>query len=143
MQKMNVGAQKKLQRPLIAGHGKPQAADATRHDSLMERLSARAIGMRRKAATALVVVSSVCLGVYAIVGHDGLVAYQHKHRQVDQLHRQIQNLQKENERLALHDQRLQSDPDTIEYEAREEMHYTRPGEVIYTLPQAPVAAQHK
>ena len=43
----------------------------------------------------------------------------------------------------LHDQRLQSDPDTLEYEAREQMHYTRPGEVIYTLPEAPGATKHK
>lgn len=143
MQKMNVGAQKKLQRPLLAGHGQPQAADAVERGSFLERLSTRAIGMRRKAATALVVSLSVFLGVYAIFGHDGLVAYQRKHQQVDQLRQQIQNLQKENERLALHDQRLQSDPDTIEYEAREEMHYTRPGEVIYTLPQAPGATASK
>jgi cell division protein FtsB len=35
--------------------------------------------------------------------------------------------------------RLQSDPNAIEHQAREELHYTRPGEVIYTLPDAPAA----
>ena len=30
--------------------------------------------------------------------------------------------------------RLASDPNAIEHEAREELRYTRPGEVIYTLP---------
>ena len=85
----------------------------------------------------------VSLGLYAIFGHDGIVAYQQKQHQAQELHQQILSLQKENERLALHDQRLQSDRDTIEYEAREQMHYTRPGEVIYTLPEAPKAAQHK
>jgi cell division protein FtsB len=29
---------------------------------------------------------------------------------------------------------LKSDPNAIEHQAREELHYTRPGEVIYTLP---------
>jgi cell division protein FtsB len=29
---------------------------------------------------------------------------------------------------------LQEDPDAIEHQAREELHYTRPGEVIVTLP---------
>jgi cell division protein FtsB len=38
---------------------------------------------------------------------------------------------------------LKNDRDTIEYEAREQMHYTRPGEVIYTLPQAPGSTQKK
>jgi cell division protein FtsB len=33
---------------------------------------------------------------------------------------------------------LKSDPDAIEREAREKLHYAKPGEVIYTLP---VAAQ--
>jgi cell division protein FtsB len=33
-----------------------------------------------------------------------------------------------------HVDRLQSDPNAIEHQAREELHYTRPGEVIYTLP---------
>ena len=57
--------------------------------------------------------------------------------EAQQLHQQILDLQKQNDRLALHDQRLKTDRDTIEYEAREQMHYTRPGEVIYTLPKAP------
>jgi cell division protein FtsB len=32
---------------------------------------------------------------------------------------------------------LKSDPDAIEYEAREKLHYARPGEVIYTLNNQP------
>jgi cell division protein FtsB len=31
---------------------------------------------------------------------------------------------------------LQNDPGAIEHQAREELHYTRAGEVIYTLPAA-------
>jgi cell division protein FtsB len=48
-------------------------------------------------------------------------------------------LQKENDRLHGHVDRLQNDPGAIEHEAREELHYTRAGEVIYTLPNAPSA----
>ncbi len=138
---MNVGVQKELQRELISGSVPPQATAA--QGTRMERLTTHALGMRRKAATALFVALSMFLGVYAIFGHDGLVAYQQKQHHAQQLQQQILNLQKENQRLALHDQRLQSDPDTLEYEAREQMHYTRPGEVIYTLPEAPTAAQKK
>ena len=32
---------------------------------------------------------------------------------------------------------LKSDPDAIEREAREKLHYARPGEVIYALPDQP------
>jgi cell division protein FtsB len=139
---MKMGAQKKLQRQLIAGHTQPQAS-ATAQGGRIERLTTRAVGMRRKAATVFFVALSVFLGIYAIFGHDGIVAYQQKQEQAQQLHQQILNLQKQNERLALHDQRLKNDRDTIEYEAREQMHYTRPGEVIYTLPQAPASTPKK
>ena len=138
---MNGGVQKELQRKLISGPVPAQTT--TTQGSRIERLTTHALGMRRKAATALLIVSCAFLGVYAIFGHDGLVAYQQKQHHAEHLQRQILSLQKENQRLALHDQRLQSDPDTLEYEAREQMHYTRPGEVIYTLPEAPGVKQHK
>ena len=35
---------------------------------------------------------------------------------------------------------LKNDPKTIEKEARERLHYTRPGEVVYTLPSVPAAS---
>ena len=138
---MRLGVQKELQRELIADAVSPQttATEGTR----MERFTTRALGMRRKAATVLLFVACGCLGAYAVFGHDGLLAYQQKQHQSHQLQQQILSLKQENQRLALHDQRLQSDPDTLEYEAREQMHYTRPGEVIYTLPEAPGAAKHK
>ena len=136
---MNLGSRKKLQRQLIPHDVPATPAEPVQQGSRIARFSASALEMRRKAATVLVVSLSVFLGVYAIFGHDGLVAYQQKQHQAQQLQQQILELQKQNERLALHDQRLKTDRDTIEYEAREQMHYTRPGEVIYTLPQAPVA----
>ncbi|MGH9616456.1 MAG: FtsB family cell division protein [Acidobacteriaceae bacterium] len=132
-----------MQRSLIAGDADAQGQPTPQPGSRSGRFATRALGLRRKAATILFVALSVCLGVYAIFGHDGIVAYQHKQRQAEHLHQQILSLQKQNEHLALHDQRLKNDRDTIEYEAREQMHYTRPGEVIYTLPQAPASAPHK
>ncbi len=131
-----------MQRQLISAHSRPEVLDEPT-GNWMERLSARALGIRRKAATVVLVALSLSLAGYAIFGHDGLVAYQHKQRQAAELHRRILSLQKENQRLTLHDQRLQSDRDTIEYEAREQMHYTRPGEVIYTLPEAPNSKHRK
>ena len=49
------------------------------------------------------------------------------------LRTEIERLSSENARLKQHVEHLESDPDTIEHEAREQLHYTRPGEVIYTL----------
>lgn len=131
---------KHLQRQLISHSA--EAEDQPQR-SRIQRLSASILGMRRKVATVVLIVLSVSLGLYAIFGRDGLVAYQQKQHQAEQLHQQIVDMQKENDRMALHDQRLRNNRDTIEYEARQQMHYTRPGEVIYTLPEAPKAATRK
>jgi cell division protein FtsB len=53
---------------------------------------------------------------------------------VKALNQQLTDLTDENERLKGHVERLQDDPGAIEAAAREELHYTRPGEVIVTLP---------
>lgn len=134
---MKLGSREKLQRQLIVDEIPEPAAVA--QGNWIASFSASVRGMRRKAATVMFVGLSMFLGFYAIFGHDGLGAYQQKQHQAQQLHQQILDLQKQNDQLALHDRRLKTDRDTIEYEAREQMHYTRPGEVIYTLPQAPAA----
>lgn len=91
---------------------------------------------RRRAAT--IATGALALGMaYGVIfGHNGLTAFVHKREEAGELQQQMQQLQKENERLTEHIDRLQSDPDAIEHEAREELHYTRSGEVIYTLPDA-------
>jgi cell division protein FtsB len=43
-------------------------------------------------------------------------------------------LDQENARLREHVERLKSDPDAIEHEAREKLHYAKPNEVIVALP---------
>ncbi|MGB6305639.1 MAG: septum formation initiator family protein [Acidobacteriaceae bacterium] len=140
---MNLGSRKKLQRQLISHDVPASVSGSAPQGSRIARFSASLLGMRRKAATVMFVALSMFLGFYAIFGHDGLVAYQQKQHEAQQLHQQILDLQKQNDRLALHDQRLKTDRDTIEYEAREQMHYTRPGEVIYTLPQTPATTTPK
>lgn len=73
---------------------------------------------------------------YGVVfGHNGLTSFAHKQAQTKSLQLEMQQLQKENDSLNEHVNRLRNDPDAIEHEAREELHYTRAGEVIYTLPK--------
>ena len=92
---------------------------------------------RRRAATIATGTLALVMAYGVIFGHNGLTAFAHKREEAKTLQQQMQQLQKENERLNQHIDHLQSDPDTIEHEAREELHYTRSGEVIYTLPNAP------
>jgi cell division protein FtsB len=88
----------------------------------------------RKVATGAGAVLALGMGYHVIFGQNGLTAYQQKRQDAQSLDRQLHNLQRENESLKGHVDRLQSDPNAIEHQAREELHYTRPGEVIYTLP---------
>jgi cell division protein FtsB len=92
----------------------------------------------RKIATVAGAVGAIGLGYHVVVGQNGLTAYQQKRNESRALTEQLQSLERENERLKGHVDRLQDDPNAIEHQAREELHYTRPGEVIYTMPDTPV-----
>lgn len=72
-------------------------------------------------------------------GKNGLTVWHKKRAEDRQLRQEINDLQQENARLREHIEHLKSDPDAIEHEAREKLHYAKPGEVIYALPAAPQA----
>src|SRR5277367_1507718 len=91
----------------------------------------------RKVATGAAALLAIGLGYHVIFGQNGITAYQQKRQDAQSLDRQLHSLQRENELLKGHVERLQNDPNAIEHQAREELHYTRPGEVIYTLPAGP------
>jgi len=103
----------------------PAIADAAR---------ARVFSVRRKLATGAVGVLAVFMAYGVVFGHNGLTMFAHKRAEERELRRQMDRLQVENDRLRGHVERLQNDPGAIEHQAREELHYTRAGEVIYTLP---------
>jgi cell division protein FtsB len=94
----------------------------------------RADAKDRRAATMATGMLALAMAYGVIFGHNGLTAFAHKRDETKSLQLQMQQLQKENERLHEHVDRLQNDPSAIEHAAREELHYTRAGEVIYTLP---------
>ena len=89
---------------------------------------------RRKAATVAAAALALGVGYHVVVGANGLTAYERKRQETHRLQQEMLDLQRENDLLQSHVQRLQSDPEAIEHQAREELRYTRPGEIIYTLP---------
>lgn len=95
---------------------------------------------RRRAATIATGTLALMMAYGVIFGHNGLTAFAHKREEAKSLQLQMQQLQKENQHLHEHVDRLQNDPSAIEHEAREELHYTRAGEVIYTLPDENTAS---
>ncbi|HEX2916941.1 MAG TPA: septum formation initiator family protein [Edaphobacter sp.] len=107
---------------------------------LLFRLISDAVGGWRRWATVAAVVLTIGVAYHVVFGQNGLTAYQRKLQDANHLETQLRSLQHENEMLKSHIDRLKEDPDAIEHQAREELHYTRPGEVIYTLPSAPTAS---
>jgi cell division protein FtsB len=91
----------------------------------------------RPAATTVAVTLILLFGWGVVNGKHGLSAWQQQRVKDQQLRQEIQKLQQENAKLRDHVERLKSDPNAIEHEAREQLRYARPGEVIYTLPAQP------
>ena len=91
----------------------------------------------RPAGTVVAVGLALLLTLHVVNGKNGLSVWQQKRAEDQQLQKEINDLEQENAHLRNHIERLKSDPDAIEHEAREKLHYAKPGEVIYTLPPDP------
>jgi cell division protein FtsB len=111
-----------------------KARVATKQSGGIVRLYERSQVGWRKVATGAAALLALAMGYHVIFGQNGLTVYQQKRQDAQTLDRQLHSLQRENDLLKGHVDRLQNDPNAIEHQAREELHYTRPGEVIYTLP---------
>src|SRR5277367_6373869 len=116
-----------MARSNITGAGAKQS-------SAFVRLYERSRLSWRKVATGAAAVLAVAMGYHVIFGQNGLTVYQQKRNDAQSLDSQLRSLQRENDLLKGHVERLQSDPNAIEHQAREELHYTRPGEVIVYMP---------
>jgi len=92
---------------------------------------------RRRVATLGVATLTVWLFLHVMFGANGMVVYRQKRAEYQSLRKEIDVLQKESEHYTQQINSLQTDPKTIEKEAREQLHYTRPGEVVYVAPAPP------
>jgi len=90
---------------------------------------------RRRCATFALCLMATWVAYHVVFGANGMLVYTQKRSEHHALDKEIQGLKQENDRLARHVEGLKNDPKTIEKEAREQLRYARPGEVIYTLPQ--------
>lgn len=113
----------------------PEAQEAV--DALLRRLEplwTTLYRVRRRIATGSVVVMTVWLFLHIMFGSNGMVVYKQKRAEIQDLQQQVKTLQLENQRFGDQIRNLKTDPKTIEKEAREALHYTRPGEVVYVAP---------
>jgi cell division protein FtsB len=91
---------------------------------------------RRRLATAGVALIACWIAYVAVWGANGMIVYRHKRAEYRELQQRIVEMQQENERLTHENKALRTNPEAIEKEAREQLHYTRPGEVVYVKPDA-------
>ncbi len=99
---------------------------------LVERVAESLYRMRRRIATGAVIAAALVFGYHAIFGENGVNVYEQRRAEDRAAKKRIAELEQENARLQQQVKALQTDPDAIEHEARERLHYARPGEVIWT-----------
>lgn len=114
---------------------------APRLEAMAGRLAARVrptllsvYQVRRKLGTAAVALFTIWLFVHVMFGANGMVVYRQKKTEYQSLEKDVDGLQKDKTTYTAHIKALTTDPKVIEQEAREQLHYVRPGEVVYVSP---------
>ena len=95
----------------------------------------------RPAGTVIAISLALLMTWHVVNGKNGLTVWHKKRAEDRQLRQEIDDLEKDNARLRDRIEHLKNDPEAIEHEAREKLHYAKPGEVIYDLPSPPQPAQ--
>ena len=80
----------------------------------------------------LLIALIACLGRFEIFGSTGYLALLRKQREYNHEIQQLHHLQQQNRNLHHSIGELKSDPAAIERIAREQLHLTKPGEVVFT-----------
>jgi cell division protein FtsB len=109
--------------------------------SFSRRIVDAAARVWRPAGSVLAVALALLLTWHVVNGKHGLSIWQQKRVEDKQLRKEIEGLEQENARLRERIEKLKSDPHAIEREAREKLHYAKPGEFIYVLPPDPAPTQ--
>jgi len=105
------------------------------HRTLLQAAQ-RFYGARRKLATTAMLLLALMLGYHVVFGANGIIGYQRKRDEKRHLQQDVLRLEQENARVSQRVRELKSDPRAIEREAREQLKYARPGEVVYVAPEA-------
>ena len=113
----------------------PQAEEAL--ERLAERLRptwTKVYRLRRKIGTCTVLALTLALALHVVFGANGWVVFRQRRAEIDNLQREVNTLQLQNQQFTEQIKALKTDKQAIEKEAREQLHYARPGEVVYVSP---------
>jgi len=83
----------------------------------------------------VLLVGAVFICYHVLFTANGIIEYRQKETEYNNLQQEVQRLQQENESLQKSNDALKNDPKAIEQAARDKLRYTKPGEIIYVLPQ--------
>jgi cell division protein FtsB len=90
--------------------------------------------LRRRIATFAVAALAGLLFVHVMFGANGMIVYKQKRAEYELLQKKIVQEEKDNDTYTQQIRALQTDEKAIEKEAREQLHYARPGEIVYVPP---------
>lgn len=93
--------------------------------------------LRRRIATIAVAVLACLLFVHVMFGANGMVVYRQKRAEYEELQARVARTKQENLLRTRQIESLKGDGKAIEREAREQLHYLRPGEFVYVQSTAP------
>ncbi len=100
----------------------------------LQDIYGRVFLLRRTLGTWALFVLAACLAIHVVFGANGWMEYEKKRAEFRKVNEDNDHLRLENEQLQKQIQSLKTDPKAIEKEAREQLKYTKPGEVVYVLP---------
>lgn len=102
---------------------------------VVREIGLKLVHARRLVASAVLAVIALSLCAHVMLGNNGWMSYRQKRAEYQKLQQDLQKMDEENRRLDEEIKALKSDPKAIEKEAREQLRYAKPGEVIYLLPE--------
>ncbi len=105
--------------------------------AMAERAAGAVAATWRKLATVAVLLLAAIVAYHVVFGDNGMLVYHQKRVEYRKVQKEVEQMQKDNDALSDQVKALQSDPKAIEKEAREQLRYAKPGEVIYLLPGKP------
>jgi cell division protein FtsB len=102
---------------------------------LLQGIIDKVYGYRRKIATGGIGLFAVLLGFHVIFGANGMLQYGNKRAEYQKIQLEVQQMEEKNAKLQQEIKALKTDPNAIEWEARTQLKYTRPGEKVFVYPE--------
>lgn len=93
-----------------------------------------AYSFRRRLATWGLFVLAALIAAHVLFGTNGWMTYEKKKAEYRKVTDDVQRMQQENAQLEAQIKALKTDPKAIEKEAREQLRYAKPGEIVYVMP---------